>query len=646
MKTKTEDGSRHDNQSDALELVSSVEIDLKASGSDGDSEPGAFTIVAYTGGKMRPRGFQHPVVAELSGMSKHADSLPIHLFHDQARPVGHAAVTIDRDVRLEGTFSVPGADADLLRSSGVTGFPWKASVGITIDKPLKFYRAGKRFTANGQSFQGPAFHAEETTLFETSFVTVAGDPETRVSIAASSGEPIMDESQTIDYADERGRIKQVNEVLAQAVGVLGAADIETIRAQAIDGEISVAEVSQKVLTALRSSRSPGPATFGTAGGTGADPAQMLEAAFMTRAGYGELAEQELGEHAMEASRDLHSASFVDIIRAAFSMSGMQPPRGRDELIRAAFSNHGTIQAAGSTFSIPTALGNVMNKVLMERYRDTPATWRAFCAIQNASDFKEQTGIRPSFVGDLEEIGPTGEMQHGSLDEAIYKWKVDTFGKMLRVDRRDIVNDSLAFIEEAARSMPGAAMRKLSDLVYKTLLAAGSSFFAPSLGNQGTAALSVTSLGAAIQAMRSQRDAENNSIDMQPATLLVPPELESTAKSALDSEYTERVATSADIDEVRPTGNPQRQAVKLEVEPRLSNTAKFDNADPNNWFLFGRPVDVPMNVGFLYGQQAPTTEFFGLDHDVKTLAVAWRVYHDFGAALGDHRAAYQAAVPNS
>ena len=36
--------------------------------------------------------------------------------------------------------------------------------------------------------------------------------------------------------------------------------------------------------------------------------------------------------------------------------------------------------------------------------------------------------------------------------------------------------------------------------------------------------------------------------------------------------------------------------------------------------------------------ADPREYFGLDHQANKLAVTWRVYHDFGAALCDPRAA--------
>jgi hypothetical protein len=59
-------------------------------------------------------------------------------------------------------------------------------------------------------------------------------------------------------------------------------------------------------------------------------------------------------------------------------------------------------------------------------------------------------------------------------------------------------------------------------------------------------------------------------------------------------------------------------------------------------LFAAPSACPLIVAFLNGKQSPTVEFFGLEQEVDRLAVSWRVYHDFGAALCDPRAAVRSA----
>jgi hypothetical protein len=86
----------------------------------------------------------------------------------------------------------------------------------------------------------------------------------------------------------------------------------------------------------------------------------------------------------------------------------------------------------------------------------------------------------------------------------------------------------------------------------------------------------------------------------------------------------------------PTGNTFRGLAALAVEPRLSDSA-FTGFSTTAWWLFSAPMNASVIVGFLDGQQRPTVESFGLDHDINTLTFGFRVYWDYGAALADYRA---------
>jgi hypothetical protein len=105
-----------------------------------------------------------------------------------------------------------------------------------------------------------------------------------------------------------------------------------------------------------------------------------------------------------------------------------------------------IRAALSTFALPAALGDAANKVLLEAYNDSPATWRAFPSVKPTNDFKPHTGVRPSETGDLTLLPPGGEIKHGAVAEKAYSYSVDTFAKMLTIDRRDIINDDLSLFD--------------------------------------------------------------------------------------------------------------------------------------------------------------------------------------------------------
>jgi len=224
----------------------------------------------------------------------------------------------------------------------------------------------------------------------------------------------------------------------------------------------------------------------------------------------------------------------------------------------------------------------------------------------------------------------------------YPFRIDTFAKMLSLDRRDIINDDLGLFDETARNLGRAAMRSLSDLVYQVLLANAGNFFSSGHANYDTGpatALSSGSLGAGIAKMMSQRDGEGRDLDIRPRTLLVPPELQQTAKELLLSDYLQRANNDV------PTGNALKNAVTLEVEPRLSNAGRFGGTSAKAWYLFAGPADTPLIVAFLQGVQSPNVEFFGMDAEPNKLAVSWRVYFDYGTALADHRAAYKAKGEN-
>lgn len=401
--------------------------------------------------------------------------------------------------------------------------------------------------------------------------------------------------------------------------------VDDMKAKAVAGDMTVSELRAGVLEVLRASR-PVLSGYITGGGSGHIPrARVIEAAILKRAGFAALAEKALGPACMEAADDLRVAHTLDLCRAALQHEGIDAPADREGMVRASLTTH----------TLTEALGAAVNKVLLDGYQESPATWRSFAGVRSVPDFKTATAIRPSFAGSLQQIPPGGEFKHAGADEATTQYKVDTYGKMFSIDRRDLINDDLSLFDSVARAMGQAAMRKLSDLVYDTLMSNAGAFFSAGNGNYITGAdtnLSTDGLTKAITAMLTQRDAEGNDLDLRPTRLVVPPELQTVARAVLESEY---IAAQTNL----PTGNSLRNAVGLEVEPRLSNTKKYGTkASTKHWYLFAAPAASPIIVGFLNGQQTPTVEFFGLDQTVNKLAVSWRVYFDFGAALCDPRAA--------
>ena len=267
-------------------------------------------------------------------------------------------------------------------------------------------------------------------------------------------------------------------------------------------------------------------------------------------------------------------SLVDLCRASLSMEGRTVPHQRDDMIRAAVS--------ASEWSM--LLSDSANKILEMAHKDAPATWRSWCAVRSANDFKEHTSLRPTFAGELLEVGPDGEIKHGSLQEKTFKWRISTFAKMYKISRQQIINDDLNVLSDLVPGLARTALKTLGNLIYRTLLLNAGTFFSVANKNLVAGALSVESLSEAIELLYMQTDAEGNNLDLVPATLVVPPQLAMTARALIESTEVARAVSTEDGIDNQPTGNPMRGVVKLEIEPRLSNL-DFPGSSATQWYLF-------------------------------------------------------------
>jgi len=308
------------------------------------------------------------------------------------------------------------------------------------------------------------------------------------------------------------------------------------------------------------------------------------------------------------------------------------------MMRAAMFPHLAANSGFSTMSLPRLLDNSANKSLQQAYREYPASWRTISAVRSANNFKEHRSLRAVLNGTLDSVGNGGEIKHADMDEEAYGFQVLTFAKMLAITRTNIVNDDLSAFSQVPAALGRMAARSLSDLVWKTVLLNTTydlqTFWQSTNGNiinSPGGELSFDSLSAAIILMRNQQDADGMSLDIRPQTLVVPPALEMTARQLLRSAENQR---DVSVDN-QGTRNPIADLVaNLEVEPRLSNT-EFSGASAKKWFLFSSPVNASILVAFLDGRSTPTIE--SSETDFNTLGMQWRVYHDYGCALGDTRA---------
>jgi phage major head subunit gpT-like protein len=322
----------------------------------------------------------------------------------------------------------------------------------------------------------------------------------------------------------------------------------------------------------------------------------------------------------------------ELLLAAASMSGYD---GRAKITA---GNLGEVLRAGwSTMQVSGILSNTANKYILDEYNAIEQSWREIASIVPVSNFKTATWYRLNADAVYEEVGPAGEITHGTATEDSYTNRAKTFGKMFGITRQNIIDDDAGAFDQMRRIIGRGAALKLNS-VFWTAFLDNASFFTAGRGNYddgAETALSLTSLGAMTTLFRQQADADGQPLGVSPALLLVPVELEALAKQYYVS--TELRDTTASTQ--YPTGNIYHATYKPVASSYLSNSS-FTGYSAKAWYLLADPRNLAtMQVCFLDGNQNPTVE--SADADFHTLGIQFRGYHDFGCAQAEYRAGVKA-----
>jgi len=601
-------------------------------------KPSRLKIKAYSGGIMTVADFG-PVVIDLDGLTL-PDSVPCLGDHrNELNAVIGGGKPEIRNGELFVVVTLADAPAaDLVRELVAADSRPGASVGVKPGKTRRV-KEGVTVRVNGRTFTAPRGGLtvlETGTLLEISVVPIAADPNTRVKLAASSAKgkhmAIENDPTTPDGGDVLTAERERTEAVCEA-----AERFPTIRGQAIREGWTLQKTQ---LECLRAGRPDVDNRHGSGQVSGyAKTEEVLAAGFLLRAGRSDVAEKHIGPAACQQAETmrLNVSPLSESCCMALRAERRDVPHGQHEMLRAAFS----------TMSLPIALGLSANKLALDAYRNSPASWRSFCKIASLKDFKEHSMIRIHWGGQFQRVAAGGELKHGTIGEETFRLTGHTFGEILKIDRTSIINDDLGAFTGTAEALGRAAARSVSDLVFECLLKnlepdGTTPFFTEGRGNLLTGAgtaLGLDALAAAVSDMVSRTDKDGRIIDLRPAVLLVPPELDIAAREVLTSQQTARYVSSGAGGDRLPTGNPMFGQVELCVEARLSNSGFANNSDAS-WYLFSRPSDGCVVLGFLGGVEAPVIEQVDLEADV--LGVGFRGFLDAGVSLADFRCGTMAA----
>lgn len=288
-----------------------------------------------------------------------------------------------------------------------------------------------------------------------------------------------------------------------------------------------------------------------------------------------------------------------------------------------------ITRALSTSDFPQVVENLMGNFLAPAYRRSSEGIRNLATSRTVPNFDPVKAIAVSDNIALDPVGENGEFTHASLDEASMPFlTVDTFGRIVMVTRKLLIQDKLGALSDISGKLGNAAREHENKSLINKLLENsglgptmddGNPLFHADHGNLAATpgAISETSLSEGRLAMRRQTDPFGERIENTPTHLVVPPELETVAEKTLSAIA---AAKTSDV-------NVFANGLALVVDSRLTH--------PTRWYLVAN--DAPgLEYAHLEGEPQPEIRSeTGFDIDgLKT-----RVRLDFGCGFRDWRGWY-------
>jgi hypothetical protein len=335
-----------------------------------------------------------------------------------------------------------------------------------------------------------------------------------------------------------------------------------------------------------------------------------------------------------------AASIEDMMRMAATLDRVTLPSGRNGLMRAYCE--GLAARAFSTSALSSIFTTNMNSQLLGAFETAPdTTTGGWIRESDVADFKSNERARMKNGGTLDKLPRGSEANHASYEDLVESFKIARYAKQFVVDDQDIIDDTFGAINQHAPADLGVAARQLRpDLVYSILIGnptmrdGNPLFDATNHGNYKASSGALASwLGSARTAMRLQAENGRN-LNIMPKFLLLPPTLEDTGDTMLNSRLL-ITGASGTLPENNPNFNKGLVPV---IEARLENGVT-DPTDPtgatvhagaaDHWFLAAMAAAHTIEVAYLRGSgRVPQIRPFVLTQG--RWGIGWDIKMDIGA----------------
>lgn len=448
--------------------------------------------------------------------------------------------------------------------------------------------------------------ATSWSIGHLALVVEPADPAaiTRSSLAPNPMTSTIDNSNSTENLERSAKeIRRERDILkiAQAAGVSDEAQID----RWVASDLTTNEVSREAVRLLRLALEGGDVRTGEVPALG-HPARMYATPANNRDLAGVIAAK-MGVRGDGIQREWASMPMRSLLQE--TLANDPNCRGLD---LAAMPTTKLVNRAFSTSDFTKALESSSERMLLSAYQEAQSGVTALAASRDLTDFRALELLRISQYGAIDAKGEGGEYKTSSFAEELAgTLQAAEYGSIQPLTRKALANDTLDIFGRLVAEMGAASARKeRSELAARLLgisFTAANSTTAPA----STAAGLITGIGNAALDLRRQTDANGVAVSFEPRLLLVPPELEASARQALGS-YSPN--TAGDV--------MAFSGLRLEVDHYLTAANVFyvaDTAYPN--LVIGRIAGGPL---------------LSDSEDFKTGNRLYRVQSDFGTAVMDQR----------
>lgn len=352
-------------------------------------------------------------------------------------------------------------------------------------------------------------------------------------------------------------------------------------------------------------------------------------------------------------RNLSLHQLFDLVNIQANGHSYSGNRKTDDFIRATRESMMKIRAGWgpTTMNLTTVFEDSANKILWANYQSQNTAWQEIAQTINVDDFKTRNLYRLGSTGAYRLVGVDGQLEHGGFTETKYTHGLDTYGKIVGLDRRHLINDDMGAFTRIMADLGIEAAKTMEELVWLLLMGSLTTLFPTDNSKKNyisgaTSNLSIEGLTQMMAQWGNQVDSEGSPILVPASKIIVGTNNEILARQIYNQTKIE-IPLGATAGKREFMDNPFARMFNIVVSPYLNNVAikqrvskinkgsAIPNQTQTGWLMAAdpnNPAGATILVSLLNGNRLPVLESADAPFDV--LGMQWRAYHDFGVDEGD------------